>query len=124
MISMFASIWVFGLLWYPVRYWLPRLPLWGLFLFLLPMAIDGTTHFISDFWGIGQGFRDTNAWLATLTGQIFEPTFYAGDAWGSFNSIMRLASGILFGLGIVWFGFPYIFNPFTENKDNECLPSA
>jgi uncharacterized membrane protein len=124
MISMFTSIWVFGLLWYPVRYWLPRLPLWGLFLFLLPMAIDGTTHFISDFWGIGQGFRDTNAWLATLTGQIFEPTFYAGDAWGSFNSIMRLASGILFGLGIVWFGFPHIFDSFTENKDNECLPSA
>jgi uncharacterized membrane protein len=114
MVSMFTSIWVFGLLWYPFRRRLPKLPTWGLFLFLLPMALDGTSHFISDFWGIGQGFRDTNLWLAALTGNLFPPTFYAGDAWGSFNSLMRLLSGILFGLGIVWFAFPYIDESFSE----------
>jgi uncharacterized membrane protein len=114
MVSMFTSIWIFGLIWYPYRRRLPKLPLWGLVLFLLPMALDGTSHFISDFWGIGQGFRDTNLWLVVLTKNVFVPTFYAGDAWGSFNSAMRLLSGILFGLGIVWFIFPYLDDSFSR----------
>ena len=33
---------------------------------------------------------------------------FLGDALGSFNSWVRLATGVLFGLGIVWFSFPYI----------------
>lgn len=113
MVSMFTSIWIFGLLWYPVRKRLPTLPIWGLALFLLPMALDGTSHFISDFWGIGQGFRDTNLWLGILTNHIFASTFYAGDAWGSFNSLMRLLTGVSFGLGIIWFGFPYLNDSFS-----------
>jgi uncharacterized membrane protein len=108
MVSMFTSIWIFGLLWFPFRRRWPRLPFWGLALFLLPMAVDGTSHLISDFWGIGQGFRDSNLWLAILTNHAFPLTFYMGDAWGSFNSLMRLLSGILFGMGIVWFGFPFV----------------
>lgn len=108
MVSMYSSVWVFGLIWYPLRHRLPRLPFWGLVLFLLPMALDGTTHLISDFAGLGQGFRDSNLWLAMLTHNALRATFYAGDAWGSFNSIMRLLTGIFFGMGIVWFGFPYI----------------
>ena len=39
---------------------------------------------------------------------MFPETFYAGDALGSFNSWMRLITGILFGLGTVWLTFPYI----------------
>jgi uncharacterized membrane protein len=113
MVSMFTSIWIFGLLWFPFRRRLPKLPLWGFALFLLPMALDGTSHFISDFWGIGQGFRDNNVWLAILTNHIFTPMFYAGDAWGSFNSSMRLLTGLLFGLGVVWFAFPYIDESFS-----------
>jgi uncharacterized membrane protein len=108
MVSMFTSLWLFGLLWWPLRKRLPRLPVWGLVLFLLPMALDGGTHLLSDFAGIGLGFRDTNLWLALLSHSLFRPEFYAGDAWGSFNSIMRLLTGILFGLGFVWFAFPYI----------------
>jgi hypothetical protein len=69
---------------------------------------------ISDLFGIGQGFRDSNAWLAVLTNQAFRAYFYAGDALGSFNSWMRWITGILFGLGIVWFGFPYLDDFFTE----------
>ena len=72
------------------------------------MAVDGTTHLISDLFGLHQGFRDTNVWLAVLTQNALPPEFYAGDAWGSFNSIMRMISGILSGIGIVWFGFPYV----------------
>ena len=114
MVSMFTSVWVFGLLWWLLRRRLPALPFWGLLLFLLPMVLDGTTHLISDVAGIGQGFRDSNLWLAALTGNIFPVHFYAGDAWGSFNSLMRLFTGILFGLGVVWFTFPYIDETFSN----------
>jgi uncharacterized membrane protein len=108
MVSMFTSLWFFGLLWWSFRRHLPKLPIWVLVLLLLPMAVDGTTHLLSDFAGIGQGFRDTNLWLATLTHNAFRPEFYAGDAWGSFNSLMRLVTGLLFGLGIAWFLFPLL----------------
>jgi len=108
MVSMFTSTWLFGLLWWPLRRRLKPLPWWALVLFLLPMALDGTTHFISDLSGIEQGFRGSNAWLAWLTQQAFPASFYAGQAWGSFNSLMRLLTGISFGLGLVWFGFPYL----------------
>jgi len=113
MVSMFTSTWFLGLLWWSLRRWLPRLPWWGLVLFLLPMAVDGTTHLFSDLAGIGQGFRDNNAWLAALTQPAFSVSFYAGDAWGSFNSLMRLLTGISFGLGVVWFGFPYLDDAFS-----------
>ncbi|MBE3040740.1 MAG: DUF2085 domain-containing protein, partial [Chloroflexi bacterium] len=93
---------------------LPKLQLWGFILFLLPMAVDGGTHFLSDLAGIGQGFRDTNLWLATLSQNIFRPEFYAGDAWGSFNSMMRLLTGVLFGLGVAWFAFPYLDDALSE----------
>ncbi len=75
---------------------------------MLPMAIDGTSHLISDLPGVEQGFRSTNAWLAALTGNTLPAWFYVGDALGSFNSWMRLISGVLFGLGAVWFLFPIL----------------
>jgi uncharacterized membrane protein len=108
MVTMYASPLVFGLLWWPFRKRIKPLPWWGLLILLVPMAIDGSSHFISDLAGIGQGFRDGNAWLATLTGHALPETFYAGDALGSFNSWMRLLTGVLFGLGAVWFVFPYL----------------
>jgi uncharacterized membrane protein len=112
MISLYTSIWLFGLAWLPLRQHIKPLPLWGLALFLLPMGIDGASHFISDLAGLGQGFRDSNAWLVAITHGWFAPSFYAGDALGSFNSWMRILTGVLFGLGIVWFGFPYIDDAF------------
>jgi hypothetical protein len=69
---------------------------------------------ISDLAGIGQGFRDSNAWLATLTNNIFLATFYSGDAFGSFNSWMRLITGALFGLGAVWLAYPYVESAFAD----------
>jgi uncharacterized membrane protein len=77
MVSMFTSIWLFGLIWWLLRRRLKSLPWWGLVLFLLPMAVDGTTHFFSDLAGIGQGFRDSNTWLVVLTHQAFSASFYA-----------------------------------------------
>jgi uncharacterized membrane protein len=95
-----------------------RIPWWGVFLFLLPMAVDGTTHFLSDLAGLGQGFRYTNAWLAALTNNAFSPSFYVGNALGSFNSWMRLISGVSFGIGLVWFGFPYLAEVFGETASS------
>ncbi len=115
MVSMFASLWMFGLIWWPLRKRLPRLPLWGLILFLLPMLMDGGTHFLSDLAGIGQGFRDTNLWLAILTRHVFRPEFYAGDVFGSFNSLMRLLTGVLFGFGVVWFAFPILDESLSDD---------
>jgi uncharacterized membrane protein len=115
MVSMFISLWIFGLLWWPLRKRLPKLPIWGLILFLLPMAVDGGTHFLSDLAGLGLGFRDTNLWLATLTQHMFRFEFYAGEAWGSFNSLMRLLTGILFGLGVAWFAFPYLNDGLSDD---------
>lgn len=122
MVSMYTSILIFAWIWhalskvegYPLRKKIKYLPLWGFLLLLMPMAIDGITHTISDFYGIGQGFRDSNAWLADMTNNIFPVTFYAGDALGSFNSWMRLITGVLFGLGIVWFGFPFVDEAFSS----------
>ena len=114
MLAMFTSLWIFGLLWWPLRKRLPRLPIWGLVLLLLPMAVDGGTHLLSDLAGIEQGFREVNLWLVPLTRNIFPPGFYTGDAWGSFNSLMRLLTGVLFGLGVAWFAFPYLENAVLE----------
>jgi uncharacterized membrane protein len=114
MVSMYASLLFFSLAWGLLRRRVKALPWWGFVLLLLPMAADGGTHFISDLAGIGQGFRDSNAWLATLTRYALPATFYAGDALGSFNSWMRTISGLLFGLGVVWFSFPYLAAGFGD----------
>lgn len=108
MVSMYGSLFIFAVLWWIFRHRIGRLPWWGFLLLLLPMAVDGTSHFFSDLSGLGQGFRDQNLWLAELTNHAFPIGFYVGDALGSFNSWMRLISGVLFGLGVVWFGFPYL----------------
>ena len=114
MVSMFTSLWLFGLIWWPLRRKLKVLPWWGLVLFLLPMAIDGTSHFVSDLAGIGQGFRYGNLWLAEITRHIFPLSFYSGETFGSFNSLMRLLTGVLFGMGIVWYTYPYLDHAITS----------
>lgn len=109
MVSMYSSIFIGGLLYGLVRNRLRALSLWAFGLFALPMAVDGGTHLLSDLLSgnrMGLGFRDSNAWLASLTSNIFPTLFYVGDAFGSFNWWMRLASGLLFGLGVVWLVYP------------------
>jgi uncharacterized membrane protein len=108
MVAMYSSIFLFALLWRPFRRRIQPLPWWGFLLLMLPMAIDGTSHLVSDLWGIEQGFRQANLWLVTLTDNVLPAAFYAGNSLGSFNSSMRWLSGIFFGLAVVWFGFPYL----------------
>jgi hypothetical protein len=106
MVSMYTSIPIATALWLPMRRRIRALPLWGFLLLALPIALDGGTHMLSDLSGIGQGFRYTNLWLSNLTGGVLPMSFYVGDALGSFNSWMRLLSGLIFGVAAVWTVFP------------------
>ena len=86
------------------------------------MIIDVGTHSASDLAGIGNGFRDSNLWLAALTGNSLPAWFYVGDSLGSFNSWMRLVTGVVFGISSVWLFYPYVEQTFAalvykiENK--------
>lgn len=98
-----------GLLFALVRRWRPDLepiPLWLLGLMTVPMAIDGTSHLISEVTRLG--FRETNAWAVALTGGIFSAEFYVGTTIGTLNWLLRTVTGILFGAGIVWYTYPLI----------------
>ena len=108
MVAMYSSIPVLSWLWYPFRKKIKPLPLWGFLLFLLPMGVDGITHIISDLSGLGNGFRSSNIWLKAVTGSAYSAEFYTGTQLGSFNSSMRILTGVLFGLGVVWFLFPQL----------------
>jgi uncharacterized membrane protein len=108
MVSFYGGWFLFGLV-YALARRRTRVLTWkSALVLLIPMLVDGVTHSVSDLWGIGQGFRETNAWLAALTGNIFVPSFYAGDAWGSFNSIMRLGTGLLAAFAVIFFVFPLV----------------
>jgi len=115
MATLYGSILPITWLWYPLRHKIKRLPLWGFLLLIMPMVLDGGSHMISDFSGFGQGFRDNNQWLVDLTNGGLPGSFYAGDAIGSFNSWMRLITGVLFGLAVVWFAAP-LFSLEQEQK--------
>ncbi len=116
MVSLYTSILLFAWLWWPLRKKIRPLHLYGFALLALPMVIDGASHFLSDLYGLNHGFRSTNTWLITLTGNGFPGWFYFGDELGSFNSWMRLITGALFGIGVVWFLFPIIDRGVTANR--------
>lgn len=122
MVYMYTALFLAGLMYWPLRKRLKPLSWQGLLLFLLPMAVDGITHSISDMLGgVLGGFRYTNEWLAALTNHALPATFYTGDALGSFNAWMRLLSGLLFGIGIVWFTYPRLHATFNEAADQIAL---
>jgi uncharacterized membrane protein len=117
MVAMYGSIFLFGLVYALLReqgHRIRAMPWWLLLIFIAPMAVDGTTHLIND--ALRLDFRQTNEWAALLTGNIFPATFYAGDAFGSLNSLLRLISGVLFGFGIVGFLWPIMENEFSPEK--------
>lgn len=106
MISLYTSFFMGAVVFAFFRRRLRMLPAALLVAVLAPIALDGGTHMISDLWGIGSGFRDTNDWLRAITGNAFADAFYRGDTWGSFNAWMRLLTGVLAGFGLAWFFLP------------------
>ena len=115
MVALYGSIWVFSLLYTVLRRRAGRLNVVLGLLLLMPLAMDGISHTISDVWGLGNGFRDSNEWLRALIGSAFNDSFYRGDAWGSFNSLMRLTTGVLGGLVLVWLTLPRLDAMFTRD---------
>lgn len=113
MVSFYSTVWLSAIAWSPLRRKLKPLPWWVFVLLLMPMFVDGITHAVSDFSGLGHGFRDSNDWLQALTNNRL-PLLYAGDALGSFNSWARLLTGVLAGLGIAWFALPHVERSFAS----------
>ena len=120
MVSLYTAFWFAAIAFAFLRRRISPLPIWGFLLLILPMIIDGGTHLLSDIQAgpnFGTGFRDTNVWLAQLTNQVVPASFYAGDALGSFNSWMRLLSGILFGVASIWLAFPFVEAAFQQTRE-------
>ena len=117
MMALYGGLFLGGLLFALVRRRLHALN-WRIFgLLTLPMVVDGVTHWVSDLAGLEQGFRYTNAWLARLTGRLLPQSFYVGNALGSFNSWMRLSTGLLFGLAVAWVVYPALEAIFKEQEE-------
>ncbi len=117
MVSMYTSIFIFGLIYALLResgFRFGGISWWLFALLIVPMAIDGTTHLIND--ALRLDFRQHNQWAVVLTNGFFPPEFYVDDALGSLNSWLRLITGILFGFGVVAFLWPIM--------DDEFSPSA
>lgn len=115
MVALYTSAYVGALLCWPLRTRLRPLPVRIFILVALPMVLDGATHAISDYVGFAGDFRLTNGWLAVLTQNTLPPAYYAGDALGSFNSWMRLLTGILFGFGAAWLVISHLGRRFNHS---------
>lgn len=115
LVSMFASMWITALLY---ALWRGRgvhpLPLWVGILLVAPLIVDGVTHMMSDSASVTAGFRYDNQWLADLTGGAFGAGFYAGDGLGTFNHLLRLLTGILFGIGLLGYALARVEGYFRE----------
>jgi uncharacterized membrane protein len=116
-IAIWVTLLLAGLTYALARRYIRALPVWGFLLMILPMALDGSSHLISEVTGLG--FRASNAWLAAVTSGIFPPGFYAGTTLGSFNWLMRTLTGALFALAVVWFTFPRLESGFAGSTRRE-----
>jgi len=112
MMAIFVGMVAGGLIW-GIRKGRPRLSIFQFVLLALPLLIDGFSHMASEG---GSGFRETNEWLVGLTGGVFTAVFYTGTVPGSFNWWLRTLTGLLFGLGLVWFLFPRFADYFNKRK--------
>jgi uncharacterized membrane protein len=110
--AIYTALFLAGLAYGLVRNRLPRLRGLLFLLLILPMALDGGSHLVSEITGLG--FRDTNTWLVALSGGVFPDTFYVGTTVGSFNWLMRTLTGALFAAACVWFAYPYLAQGFVD----------
>jgi uncharacterized membrane protein len=117
MIAIFIGMIVAGLIW-GIRKGRPRLSIVQFALLTLPLLLDGFSHIVSES---GSSFRDSNDWLVMLSGDMFTAVFYTGTIPGSFNWWLRTLTGLLFGLGLVWFLFPR-FADYFKKRRNELEP--
>lgn len=110
MVAIFAAL-VFGGLVWGLTGGRPRLSPWLFLLLTTPLLLDGFSHMASENSGLG--FRQANNWAVQLTGGAFPAAFYTGSTLGSLNWLLRTVTGVLFGLGFVWFLFAYLADNFA-----------
>jgi uncharacterized membrane protein len=110
--AIYAALFLGGLLWGLFGRRLPRLGPLGYLLFVLPMALDGGSHMVSEVTRLG--FRESNGWAVWLTGGLASAPFYAGTTIGTLNWLLRTLTGTLVGLGTAWFIFPYLAEGFGD----------
>jgi uncharacterized membrane protein len=118
MVSMYGGIFLFGLgyaLLRKIGIKVKGFSWWVFLLLIMPMALDGTTHLIND--ALRLDFRQTNRWAVFITGNAFPAEFYVDDMWGSLNSLLRLVTGLLFGLAVVGFLWPIMDREFSPQSD-------
>lgn len=119
MISTYGGVWLGALVWAILGKRAPRVSVavWVL-LGILPLGLDGFTHFINDIvaGSTGLGFRDTNDWLRFITGNTLPGSFYYGNMPGSFNSWARWITGLLFGFTTVFALFPIVRDSLRETE--------
>jgi uncharacterized membrane protein len=116
MVTMYGGIFLGGLIYGLLRGRIRQPRWWVAVLLGAPMVVDGATHFVSDLAGVGQGFRYYNRWLVALTAHALPETFYSGTQLGSFNSWMRLGTGLLFGWAIVWVLYAALDSLFNDMR--------
>lgn len=112
MVAIFVGMVIGGWVW-GLRRGRPSLSLFAFLLFTLPLLLDSFSHMASES---GSGFRDSNSWLVALTGGMGTAVFYTGTTIGTFNWWLRTLTGLLFGLGLVWFAFPRFATYFAGVK--------
>jgi uncharacterized membrane protein len=109
MIAIFTGIFIGGLIW-AIAGQRPQLSFIWFLPFALPLIFDGLSHLVSE--NSSEGFRQSNAWAAALTGGGFPASFYVGTTVGTLNWLLRTVTGLLFGLGLAWFLFSYLARRF------------
>ena len=111
MIAIFTGIFIGGMMWVLTGQRLRLSFIWFL-PFALPLIFDGLSHMVSE--NSGEGFRQSNTWAVTLTGGGLPASFYSGTTFGTLNWLLRTVTGLLFGLGLAWFLFPYLARRFMS----------
>ncbi len=109
MIAIFVAILLGGMGW-GLAGERPRLNRYWLIALSLPMLTDAISNMISE--NSGAGFSETNAWAVWLTGNVFSNAFYNGTTIGTLNWLLRNVTGVLFGLGLIWFLYTYLSSRF------------
>ncbi len=110
--AIYSTLLFAGLAYAVVRKRVRPLPARVFALLILPMVVDGFSHVASEVTGLA--FRDSNAWLAALTGNALPAAFYTGTTLGSFNWLMRTLTGALFAVACIWLALPRAEHAFGD----------
>ncbi|MFL5732456.1 MAG: DUF2085 domain-containing protein [Chloroflexia bacterium] len=119
--ALYGGTFFFGLLyaaalsdkWPRLRWMKTPIPWWGAALLVLPMAVDGMTHLL--------GLRDN---MANMVADPSFGAFYIGSQPFSLNWWLRIITGLLAALGVVWFAYPRMERAVEDAENMRMIYSA